>query len=269
MKSARQEKILARLLRDGRVEVTELASELGVSEITARRDLVELEASGYVQRVHGGAVRTVGRSSERPYHLRETQQLAAKQAIAARAAQFIGDGDAIALDVGSTVLQMVDHLGAFTNLTIMTANLRTAIKIATSATIRRPYSLIVSGGTVRDGELSMTGQSAVEHFSKMRADIAFLGVAGISTSAGLTDFNLEDAELKRVLVESARKVVVLGDATKIGQETFAHVADLADVDVLITTDDADPGEIAAIKEMGVDVVAVSLQGSATAQSGRG
>lgn len=122
---------------------------------------------------------------------------------------------------------------------------------------------------MRDGELSMTGQSAVEHFSKMRADIAFLGVAGISTSAGLTDFNLEDAELKRVLVESARKVVVLGDATKIGQETFAHVADLADVDVLITTDDADPGEIAAIKEMGVDVVAVSLQGSATAQSGRG
>jgi DeoR/GlpR family transcriptional regulator of sugar metabolism len=257
MKNRRQEQILTRLHRTGRVEVTQLAAALGVSEITARRDLVELESAGFLQRVHGGAVRTAGRSSDRPYHLREQQQLPAKRAIAARAAQFVGDGDAIALDVGSTVLQMVDFLGEVTNLTILTANLRTAHRIASSPTVRRPYRLIVSGGTVRDGELSMTGQSAIDHFRKMRVDIAFLGVAGVSDTAGLTDFNVEDAEIKRVLVESARKVVVLADSTKVGQETFAHIADLQAVDVIITTDDADPDALDRLRGSGPEVVTVA------------
>lgn len=256
MKNNRQEEILSELHRTGRVEVTSLAELLDVSEITVRRDLVELEAGGFLHRVHGGAVRTVGRSSERPYHLREQQHRAAKNAVAARAAQFVADGDAIALDVGSTVLQMVEHLGDVTNLTLLTANLRTAVKIASSPTVRRPYRLIVSGGTVRDGEMSMTGQSAIDHFRKMRVDIAFLGVAGVSAAAGLTDFNLEDAELKRVLVESARKVVVMVDSTKIGQETFARVADLSAVDVIVTTDDADPDLLAQIAAEGPEIITV-------------
>lgn len=257
VKNTRQEQILTRLQRTGRVEVAELATELGVSEITARRDLVELESAGFLQRVHGGAVRTAGRSSDRPYHLRETEHLAAKRAIAARAAEFVGDGDAIALDVGSTVLQLVDCLGEFTNLTLLTANLRTAIKVATSPAVRRPYRLIVSGGIVRDGELSMTGQSAIDHFRKMRVDIAFLGVSGVSDTAGLTDFNLEDAELKRVLVESARKVVVMADSSKLGQETFAYIADLSAVDVIITTDDADLELLARLRQHCPEVITVS------------
>lgn len=260
MKSERQRRVLEMLDADGRVEVPELARVLAVSEITARRDLVELEAAGYLRRVHGGAVRTVGRAFDRPYRVRESADIAVKQAIAWAAAAHVADGDAIALDTGSTVLQMVDQLSEPANLTIVTANLRTAWAAANSRVLRRPFRLIVSGGLVREDELSMVGYSAIAHFEQMRADIAFLGVGGISVTAGLTDFNLEDAELKRVLVSSARRVIVLADSGKLGQENFVQVAHLRAVDLLITDDGARPSDLTALREAGLRVEVVPAPG---------
>jgi DeoR/GlpR family transcriptional regulator of sugar metabolism len=253
MKSDRQRAVLEILDADGRVDVPSLAETLEVSEITARRDLIELEEAGYLRRVHGGAVRTTGRAFDRPYRVRENQRTASKQAIAAAAVALVNDGDAIALDVGTTVLQMVDQLSAPANLTIVTANLRTAWVVANSRTLRRPFRLIVSGGVVREHELSMVGYSAISHFETMRVDIAFLGVGGISLKAGLTDYNLEDAELKRVLVGSARQVVVLADSTKIGQENFAQIGDLRSVDLLITDTGARTADVAAFEAAGLNV----------------
>jgi DeoR/GlpR family transcriptional regulator of sugar metabolism len=253
MKSERQRRVLEMLDVDGRVDVPELARVLGISEITVRRDLIELETAGYLRRVHGGAVRTVGRAFDRPYRVREGADLGVKRAIAAAAARQVADGDAIALDTGSTVLQLVDQLGEPANLTIVTANLRTAWAVANSRTLRRPFRLIVSGGVVREDELSMTGYSAITHFEQMRTDVAFLGVGGISVSAGLTDFNLEDAELKRVLVSSSRRVIVLADSGKIGQENFVQVAHLRAADLLITDDGARPADVAALRQSGLSV----------------
>lgn len=253
MKSHRHEAILQILEAEGTVDVASLASRLHVAEITARRDLVELERSGFLRRVHGGAVRTTGRSFERPYRVRENSQIESKMAIAAAAASMVHSGDAIALDVGSTVLEMVDLLVNLNNLTVVTANLRTAWAVANSQALTRPLRLIVSGGVVRDDELSMVGESALSHYRKMRVDIAFIGVAAINATAGLTDYNLEDAELKRVLVESARRVVVLADSTKLGQEDFVQVADLTRVDLLITDSRADHVAIGQLARAGLTI----------------
>lgn len=253
MKSERHEALLAIVNGTGRVEVAELARRLGVSEITARRDLLELEAGGFLKRVHGGAVPVGGRSSERPFHVRDLQQAGAKEAIARAAASMVESGDAIALDVGSTVLHMIEHLGHAANLTLVTANLRTAWAVANSRSLMRPFRLIVSGGVVREDEMSMTGESALAHYRKMRVDIAFLGVAGVDAAAGLTDFNLEDAELKRHLVESARKTVVLADHTKLGAVNFAQIADVRQLDLLITDVGADPEQVRALQEAGLAV----------------
>ncbi|MEO7236457.1 MAG: DeoR/GlpR family DNA-binding transcription regulator [Lapillicoccus sp.] len=251
-KPLRHERILAGLDAEGRVEVPVLASQLGVSEVTVRRDLLELEDSGRLRRVHGGAVSTFGRAFDRPYAVRHGAQSAAKAAIGAAAARLVNNGDAVALDVGSTVLALATHLRAG-NLTLITANLRTAWEVSQSKTLSRPFRLIVSGGVVREDELSMTGDSALSHYRTMRADIAFLGVGGVSPEAGFTDFNLDDGELKRVLVRTARRVVVLADSTKLGAEYFVQVAELGQVDLLVTDRGADSQAVSRLRAAGLEI----------------
>lgn len=258
----RMDTILGLLESEGRINVTTLAEQLDVSEITVRRDLIALESSGHLRRVHGGAVSLHGRAFDKPFSVRESHQAQAKTAIARRACHFVNHGDAIALDVGSTVLAMVDELKNATNLTLVTANLRTAWAVAHSQIIPRPRRLIVSGGVVRDEELSMAGESAVSHYRKMRVDIAFIGVGGVNANAGFTDYNLEDAELKRVLIDSARKVIVLADSTKIGDENFVQVANLNNVDLLITDDQADPIELARLRAGGLSIEEVDVSADA-------
>lgn len=251
-KPSRHERILAILDEDGRVEVPALAGQLRVSEVTVRRDLLELEDSGRLRRVHGGAVSTFGRAFDRPYAIRLNTQASAKDAIGATAARLVNHGDAVALDVGSTVLAMTTHLRA-KNLTLVTANLRTAWEVSQSKTLSRPFRLIVSGGVVREDELSMVGDSALSHYRTMRADIAFLGVGGVRADAGFTDFNLDDGELKRVLVQTARRVVVLADSTKLGAEYFVQVANLRQVDLLITDRGADSQMVSRLRAAGLEI----------------
>lgn len=243
----------------GRVEVSDLASALDVSEMTCRRDLVELETAGALRRTHGGAVKAFGRALEPAYRLRQEQSTAQKHAIAARAASEVHDGDAIALDVGSTGLSMIAHLTSHSDLTIMTANLRTAWEVANTLALESSARLIVAGGAVRAEELAMSGVEAMHHYNKMRVDVAFLGVGGIDPQSGVTDYNLEDAELKRILTTTAKRVVVLADASKLGQETFAYVSELSAIDLLITDDGADPELLKRFREAGLDVATVSLE----------
>ena len=256
MKNKRHQRILQILEASERVEVSELARLLDVSEMTTRRDLLELESTGLLRRVHGGAVRALGRAFEPTYRSRSLQSTETKMAIAAAAAQYVNDGDAIALDVGSTVLPMVDELVGRSNLTIVTSNLRVAWAVATHHALDRSIRLIISGGVVRADELNMTGNSAVANYRAMRVDKAFIGLGGLTVDAGATDYNLEDAELKRVLINSARMVIALADSSKLGNETFALVADLNQIDVLITDDNAAPDTLSQLRAAGLEVVVV-------------
>jgi DeoR/GlpR family transcriptional regulator of sugar metabolism len=258
MKNQRHDRILEILQSQGRVEVAELSRQLDVSEMTTRRDLLELESVGSLRRVRGGAVRELGRSFEPGYRSRAQQALASKKAIAAAAAEYVADGDAVALDVGSTVLQMVDELVGRSGLSIVTSNLRVAWAVANNHALERSVRLILAGGVVRADELNMTGSSAQDNYRRMRVDTAFIGVGGVNVSAGLTDYNLEDAELKRVLVDSARRVIVLADSSKLDHETFAHVADLDQVDLLVTDTAADADVVEALRATGLEVVLVPV-----------
>jgi DeoR/GlpR family transcriptional regulator of sugar metabolism len=254
MKNQRHDRILGILQSHGRVEVADLSRQLDVSEMTTRRDLLELESLGALRRVHGGAVPALGRAFEPAYRSRAQQGVAHKKDIAAAAVRYVEDGDAIALDVGSTVLQMVDELVGRTNLTIVTSNLRVAWAVANNHALERSVRLIVSGGVVRADELNMTGPAAHANYRSMRVDAAFIGVGGVNLAAGATDYNLEDAELKRVLIESARRVIALADSSKLGHETFVQVAELEKIDLLITDEDADPAVVAGFRSAGLQVI---------------
>ena len=252
--SARHRQIVELVQKNGSVTVTELCEMFDVSDMTIRRDLRELNREGLLRRVHGGAVSNLGRSYEPPYHLRTGRQTTAKLVIGRAAAQMIQDGDSIALDIGTTTLEIVRHLQDKRNLTIITASVPIANEIVSNLSLDGGVRLILTGGIVRPGELSMIGHIAEETYRGLHVDKAFIGVGGVSVENGLTEYNLEDSLVKRPLIKNAQQRIVVADSSKLGQTTFATFADLSAIDVLITDSGASPDFIESLAETDIDIV---------------
>ncbi len=229
--------------------VAELSRTAQVSDMTIRRDLEALERTGALRRVHGGAITAVSRSYEPPFALRAGRETEAKQRIGRLAASLLSEGDSAIVDVGSTTLELARALRDAERMTILTPSLRVADELADNAEIR----LIVTGGTARPGELSLIGDLAERTFDDLRADVVFLGVGGVDT-VGLTEFNLDDARVKRAALRSARRCVALADATKLGRVAFARVCPLERVDMLVTDSSADHAALQPIRDAGVEVL---------------
>jgi DeoR/GlpR family transcriptional regulator of sugar metabolism len=241
--------ILQLIETEGEVSVRDLSRRIGVSEMTVRRDLETLASRGALIRLHGRAVAPVSRSYEPPFDVRAGTATEAKARIGALAANLIEEGETVVLDVGTTTLEVARALRGRRNLTVLTPSLRIANVLAEEPGIR----LMVCGGILRPGELSLVGDLAVAAFRDFRFDTAVLGVGGIDVTAGLTEYNLEDARVKRAAVETARRILVVADATKLGRVAFARICPLAEIDVLVTDRSAPADLVAAIKEAGVEV----------------
>lgn len=255
-KHERQRRIIETIDGGGSLNVIDLSAALGVSEMTVRRDLRELESAGLLRRIHGGAVRQLGRAYEPPLQLRSGRDAGPKAAIGRAAAGLIQPGDAIAIDTGSTCQQAARALQRLErgHLTVVTASLRVAGEIASSFVLDQDLRLIVAGGIVRPGELSMTGALTRTVIRSMHVDKALIGVGGIDVVEGCSEFNVADTEVKQQFIESAKQVIVLADSTKLGQVCFASVCPIERVDVLVTDSAADPKVVAALGAAGVSVV---------------
>jgi DeoR/GlpR family transcriptional regulator of sugar metabolism len=252
--SERQRGILEIIQTQSTISVPELAKRFSVSGMTIRRDLRRLDHTGLLRRVHGGAIADRGRSFEPAYLTRASEQERQKEAIGRYGATLIAEGDSIALDVGTTTLEIARRLVGMQNLTIITSSLRIAAVLADSPGVR----LIVSGGILRSGEQSLVGHLAERALQDFHVDKAFIGVGGIDPQNGLTEFNLEDTLVKRVIIEHAKKVVVAADSSKLGRTCLNLVAPLARVDVLLTDDGAPPGVINALRQKGLEVITVPI-----------
>jgi len=225
----RRSEIIDQIEKKGSVGISELANNYKVSEMTIRRDLIELEKKSIIRRVHGGAVAFYGRSFEPPLISRSNKNISIKQRIGRYAAEMVVDGDSIALDVGSTTLEMAMNLIGRQNLTIVTPSLHIANLLGDESQIR----VIVSGGIVRRGEKSLTGDLAYYTFREINVDKLFLGTGGIDASAGLTEHDMQDAQVKREMIRCAKEVYLLADSSKFQQIAFAFFADLTQIDHLI------------------------------------
>ena len=228
--SYRRSYILKQIENLGLVTVTDLANDLGVSGMTIRRDLDELEKDGLIQRVHGGAVSAHGGSYEPPYALRATQAVEAKQAIGALAATLVTDGDSIALDIGTTTIELAKNLTERHNLTILTPSLRIASLFINQPDVR----LIIPGGIARPGEASLSGDLTRKAFQGLFVDRLFLSVGGMDAKFGLTGFNWDEALVKQAMIKSAKEVIVVADATKFGEVAFAHITSFSAIHKLVT-----------------------------------
>ncbi|WP_299954110.1 DeoR/GlpR family DNA-binding transcription regulator [uncultured Modestobacter sp.] len=227
----------------------DLASALGVSGATVRRDLAELEAQCLVVRTHGRAHR-VESSVDVPVALKDTRFREAKRRIAVRAAALIPPGrHGVALNGGSTTAEVARTLAERDGLTIVTNSLTTAVQLSSRPGLR----VIVNGGWLRPHSAELVGPLTEGTFAAMEVEFALLGIDGVSAAAGATTHDDTEARANREMILHAQRVVVVADGSKVGRVTSARVADVAEVHDLVTDTTADPGELARIRDAGVRV----------------
>ncbi|GAA3499906.1 DeoR/GlpR family DNA-binding transcription regulator [Streptomyces prasinosporus] len=246
----RQQEIL-RLARDGgRVDVVSLAEQFQVTAETIRRDLKALDRAGLVRRVHGGAIPAGRLDLEPDLAERETTAADEKERIARAAlAELPGDGTVI-VDAGSTVARLAASLPVDLSLTVVTHSLPVAARLADHPGIQ----LHLVGGRVRHRTRAAVDAWALRAYGEIRADVLFVAANGFSAAHGLTTPDLAEAAVKRAAMAAARRVVLLADSSKHGQEHFARFGDLSDVDLLITDSGLSPEDAAAIERGGTEVV---------------
>ncbi|RVU21307.1 DeoR/GlpR transcriptional regulator [Streptomyces antnestii] len=246
----RQQEIL-RLARDsGRVDVLSLAEEFQVTAETIRRDLKALDRAGLVRRVHGGAIPAGRLDFEPDVTEREGTAADEKDRIARLALAELPDDGTVILDAGTTVARLAASLPLDSALTVVTHALPTAARLADHPGVQ----LHLVGGRVRQRTRAAVDAWALRAYGEIRADVLFLAANGFSAEHGLTTPDLAEAAVKRAAVAAARRVVLLADSAKYGQEHFARFGDLSDVDLLITDSGLSPEDAAAIEKGGTEVV---------------
>ncbi|MFE9572189.1 DeoR/GlpR family DNA-binding transcription regulator [Streptomyces sp. NPDC006692] len=246
----RQQEILRIARESGRVDVLSLAETFQVTAETVRRDLKALDRAGLVRRVHGGAI-PAGRLDFEP-DLAERESTAADEKdriVRAALAELPAEGSVI-LDAGSTIARLAAELPLDSGLTLVTHALPAAARLADHPAI----DLHLVGGRVRHRTRAAVDAWALRAYGEIRADVAFLGTNGFGVAHGLTTPDLAEAAVKRAAIAAARRVVLLADSAKHGQEHFARFGDMADVDVLITDSGLSPHDAAAIEAAGTEVV---------------
>ena len=249
-KTERFGRILELLARDGTVSVAALATELGVSDATVRRDLQALGEQRLLERSHGGAV-AHGTAHELPVRYR-TGRSDEKRRIARAAAELVSDGAAIAFTGGTTTTEVARALAARQGLTVVTNALNIAVELA----VRPNLKLIVTGGVARSASYELVGSLADATLGGLYVDLAFVGVDGIDAERGLTTQNEVEASTNRALIDRAKRTVVVADASKLGRVAFAQIAGVDRAEQLITNTGADAEQVERLRAAGLEVTLV-------------
>jgi len=231
------------------VRVEELRSELGVSTATIRRDLDELEGSGALRRVHGGAVSLDVHPIEARFEAKAAKHTREKRRIAARALRMVDRDSTIFLDAGSTCLELARLLAERTDVTVVTNSLPAIVELA-----GRGPRLVVAGGELRPLSQALVGPLSVRLLEELYVDRAFMGTFGLSLDAGLTTTDPAEAFTKAQVLSRAREVVLLVDSSKMGTRSFAHAGRLDQIDVVITDAALDEEAATVFANAGVRVV---------------
>jgi DeoR/GlpR family transcriptional regulator of sugar metabolism len=242
----RQDFLLARLARDGKLVARDLAAELGISEDSVRRDLRELAAAGLAQRVYGGALPVSPALAS--LALREQISIDGKQHVAALAAAMVKPGMTVILDGGTTALAVVGALAPGLEATIVTHS-----PVVASALIGSSIDVHLIGGRLFHHSGVTSGAAAAEAVAGVSADLFLLGVTGVHPDAGLTTGDADEAAMKRLLSRRAAETWVLASAEKIGAASPFTVVGLHEVAGILTDAAADHPAVAALAAAGVMV----------------
>ena len=253
----RRELIAARVQRHGSVRVSDLTTELGVSDLTIRRDLETLTQQGLLTKVHGGATvasEIAATTLEPGFLVKSSEQTAEKEAIAAAAARLVRPGMAIGLTAGTTTWHLATHLVDIPDLVVLTNSIRI---LETLLTDERPHRNVMLVGGIRTPSDALVGPLAVQALVGLHLDQVFLGVHGMTERAGFTTPNLLEADTNRAFVAASERLIIVADHSKWDTVGLASIAPLNAADTVITDDGLDPAAIERLRAHVDDVVVCS------------
>lgn len=253
----RRNEILKLLSTNGGViKMTEIIKEFGVSHETARRDLEALQDKNYVRRISGGAIlnskmKTLDFSIASNIDERGSEE----RAIIGRvAATLINEGESILLANGTTVLEVARNLKKFHNLTIITNSLPVINEL-----IGTGFEIIVLGGVIDNNELNMSGQLSVRAIKSLYVDKAFIGAGGITLEYGISDYSLQDADMREEIVKHARTTILVAHSEKFGANAFSVGLALNQIDTIVTDSGLDKDLEMALTDMGIAVMIANME----------
>lgn len=249
-KEERHAIILDSLMKHERVQVSELAETLEVSAVTIRKDLSELEKQGRLYRSHGHAIKTDPYINNRSVIEKETLMPTQKMLIGAKAAELITADDSIILASGTTIHAFARCIRPVHHLTVISACLRATEILGALDNVE----IIQLGGILRHSSLSMVGEYAKAPFSECACSKLFLGVDGIDPDFGITTTDIREAELNKVMMRAAQKVIVLADSSKFMRRGFSKISDLSDVDLIITDSGVPQAMRERLEERGIELL---------------
>jgi DeoR family transcriptional regulator of aga operon len=244
--------ILEALAEGGSVGVAEIAAKLGVSTASIRRDLQLLERQRLLSRTHGGAVAN-STAYELPLRYRSGRHREEKRRIASAAVgRVTGDVASVGLTGGTTTTEVARRLADRKGLTVVT----NALNIAAELALRPDLKLIVTGGAARSQSYELVGPLAEATLEGMNLDLAIVGVDGVTVDGGLTTYHDIEAHTNLVLIQRARRVIVVADGSKIGRLALSRICDVSSVDELITDASAPGPELQRLADAGIAITTV-------------
>ena len=243
--------ILRMLEQTEEVSVTDISRETGISEVTIRKDLTILQNRHLLLRTRGGAMRRPVENTNEDTTIERKQMFnfREKERIGIEAAKMIKDGDYVMFDSGTTTLEVARHLDKFHELHIVT----NAMNIATELMKYKRFDVVLLGGNVRVSSLSTVGPlalSVLRNFSRYKL---FLGVDSFSLENGISTPSLEEALLNQIMIQQADKVIAVFDSSKFNKRSYVHVANVNEIDTIITDRAIPVGMTAKLKAAGVEV----------------
>lgn len=246
----RKKEIIKLLKEKEKVIVPDLCAYFNVSPATIRNDLRELEQSGLLKRTHGGAIDISKVGYELNAKERQVKNLSQKKAIARKALEYIEDGDIIILDTGTTTLELAKLLHGFKELTIVVNDLEIARYLEEIDGV----NIILIGGTVRKNFHCTVGPFASKILAELSVDKVFLATNGFTLEKGCTTPDINQAEIKEIMVNIASQVILLCDSSKIGQSTFTQFASPTEIDMLISDQHLDSKTLAELSNQDFELV---------------
>src|ERR1700756_2405532 len=250
----RRQQTVNLLEETGTLNVGELADRFGVSVVTIRKDLDELEAEGLLERTFGGAVFSHRSRFNKSFLHRTMEHRQEKHAIAAAALEYVQNGDTIILDAGTTTLALAQLLKRHVkSVFIITCSVPAALELSSAG-----YDILLLGGMVGKKGLALLGRETVRMIERYRADKAFLGSSGFTIEKGHTTPNPDDAQIKEAIMRVSLEKYVLVDSSKYGDQCLTRFAHLRDVDLTITDSHLPKSKIKAIEAAGGTIRVVDV-----------
>jgi DeoR family glycerol-3-phosphate regulon repressor len=248
--SLRQADIMALARQRGRVDVDELATHFAVTPQTIRKDLNELCDRRMLHRIHGGAVFGSG-ASNFDYHARRLLAADGKRRIGERAAALVPDHASIIVNIGTTTEQAALALRHHAGLMVVTNNINVAniLREAPSAEV------VITGGIVRHADGGVVGMAAIDMIRQFRVDYAIIGASAIDADGTLLDFDYREVRISQAIIEQARRIILVADATKFSRTAPVRIGHLSQVDIFVTDEPPAPAiaEICATHDVRLEI----------------